>query len=36
MELGPFLEKIEKIKMPIRMSILIGTVLVLAGLFDLL
>lgn len=33
MELGPFLAKIEKIKMPIRMSILIGTVLVLAGLF---
>jgi len=33
MELGPFFEKIEKIKMPVRMVILIGTVVLLGGLF---
>lgn len=33
MELGPFFEKIEKIKMPVRIVILVGTVVVLAGLF---
>jgi type IV pilus assembly protein PilO len=33
MELGPFFEKIEKIKMPVRIVILIGTVVLLGGLF---
>ncbi|MBN1106759.1 MAG: type 4a pilus biogenesis protein PilO [Deltaproteobacteria bacterium] len=33
MESGAFLEKIEKIKMPVRIVILVGTVVVLAGLF---
>jgi type IV pilus assembly protein PilO len=33
MELGPVFEKIEKIKMPVRIAILVGTVVVLAGLF---
>ena len=33
MEFGPFLEKIEKIKMPVKIAILVGTVLVLGGLF---
>jgi type IV pilus assembly protein PilO len=33
MELGPYLEKIEKIKMPFKYAILFGTVVVLAGLF---
>lgn len=33
METGAFFEKVEKIKMPIRILILIGTVVVLAGLF---
>ncbi len=33
MDLGPFFEKIEKMKMPVRVAILVGTVVVLAGLF---
>jgi type IV pilus assembly protein PilO len=33
MELGSFFEKVEKIKMPIRIAIFAGTVIVLAGLF---
>jgi len=33
MELGPVFEKIEKIKMPARIAILLGTVIVLGGLF---
>jgi len=33
MEFGPFLEKIEKIKMPVRIAILVATVVVLGGLF---
>ena len=33
MDAGTFVEKIEKIKMPIRVLILVGTVVVLAGLF---
>ena len=33
MDAGTFVEKIEKIKMPIRILILVGTVVVLAGLF---
>jgi type IV pilus assembly protein PilO len=33
MDLGPVFEKIEKIKMPVRIVILAGTVVLLAGLF---
>lgn len=33
MEFGPFLEKIEKIKMPVRITILVATMVVLGGLF---
>lgn len=33
MELGPVFEKIEKIKMPARIALLLGTVIVLGGLF---
>ncbi|RJR35184.1 MAG: protein PilO [Desulfobacteraceae bacterium] len=33
MNLGPAFEKVEKIKMPIRIVILIGTVILLGGLF---
>jgi type IV pilus assembly protein PilO len=33
MEKGSFVEKVEKIKMPIRIAILAGTIVVLAGLF---
>lgn len=33
METGAFFEKVEKIKMPVRILILVGTVVLLAGLF---
>ena len=33
MEAGPIFEKVEKIKMPIRIVILIGTIVLLGGLF---
>lgn len=33
MEKGSFIEKVEKIKMPFRIAILVGTIVVLAGLF---
>ena len=33
MEKGSFIEKVEKIKMPYRIAILAGTIVVVAGLF---